>query len=227
MKKILFIILTCIACDVFAQSAQEVLSACTNAFRDNKYLSMEVAVYNYANSTSSGELLGRAIMRKSDNNYYSKFLNDEMISNKNCTVILNHESKTMRCFVGQNQKHNQVAATPDSVLLPGDSLVYNGIENNERHVTIYHKNSYYLRTEMYFSVATSLPSRIIYYHAPANEEFTTDAYKTELLYEKISFEKTDEDIFSEKKYVERKNGKWIAAPEFKNYVLTVSETPEQ
>lgn len=212
----------------FAQTAQEILTASGDAFRDNEYLSMEVSMYNYVSSTAQGVLVGKGTMRRSKDAYYSKFMNDEMISNKNCTVILNHETKNMYCFTGEKQKRGkQTVAPPDSLARDGDSLVLAAVENNCNHVIIYHKNSYFLKTELYISIATSLPSKIIYYYAEANEDFTTDMYKTELLYEKISFEKPDGDLFSVEKYVEKKNGKWIATTAYKNYKLTVSETPEQ
>jgi hypothetical protein len=214
--------------NVFAQTAQEVLIKSGNAFRDNEYLSMEVAMYNYASASSSGVLVGRGAMHRDGNSYYSKFMNDEMISNKHCTVILNHDSKKMYCFTGEKQKKNQQGiAPPDSLAAAGDSVVLAGEENGCHKVVIYHKNSFYLRTEMLISMQTFLPSKITYFHAPATEDFTTDVYKTEILYEKISFEKPDGDFFSEDKYVEKKNGMWIATSKFKNYKLTVSENPEQ
>jgi len=228
-KRLSLLLLLLVQYATFAQTAQEVLTASGNAFRDNEYLSMEVAVYNYATSTSAGVLVGRGSMSKSNDGYYSKFMNDELISNKHCTVILNHDAKSMVCFTGEKQKrrNRQVGTSPDSMARPGDSLVYMGEENGMKRVIIYHKNSYFLRTELFLSAATSLPSRIVYYHVPENDEFTTDAWKTEILYEKISFEKPTGDLFSEEKYVEKKNGTWVATPAFKNYKLTVSETPEQ
>jgi hypothetical protein len=211
-----------------AQTAQEILTKSGNTFRDNEYLSMEVAMYNYASASSSGALVGRGVMHRDGSSYYSKFMNDEMISNKHCTVILNHDSKRMYCFTGEKQKKNQPGiAPPDSLAKNGDSLVLEGIENNCFRIAIYHRNSFYLRTEMLISAETFLPSKITYFHAPANEDFTTDMYKTEILYEKISFEKPDGDFFSEGKYVEKKNGTWISTAAYKNYKLTVSENPEQ
>lgn len=227
-KLISMAILLLTGASVFAQTAQEVLTNSGNAFRDNEYLSMEVAMYNYASSSSSGALVGRGAMHRDGSSYYSKFMNDEMISNKHCTVILNHDSKKMYCFTGEKQKKNKPGiAPPDSLATAGDSLVLEGVENGCHKVVIYHKNSFYLRTEMLISMQTFLPSKITYFHAPSNEEFTTDVYKTEILYEKISFEKPKGDLFSEEKYVEKKNGTWIATTEYKNYKLTVSENPEQ
>lgn len=211
-----------------AQTAQEILTASGNAFRDNEYLSMEVVMYNYASAYSSAVLVGRGTMHRDGNSYYSKFMNDEMISNKHCTVILNHDSKKMYCFTGEKQKKNKPGiAPPDSLGAAGDSLVLEGIENGCHKVVIYHKNSFYLRTEMLISMQTFLPTKITYFHTPANEEFVTDVYKTEILYEKISFEKPEGGFFSEEKYVEKKNGTWIATSAYKNYKLVVSQNPEQ
>lgn len=186
-------------------------------------------MYNYVSATAKGQLIGKGEMHKSKDSYYSKFMNDEMISNQNCTVILNHDSKEMYCFIGEKQKRRdrQAIVPPDSLSRPGDSSVLVGIENGCNHIIIYHKNSYYLRTELFISIATNLPSRIVYFYAPDTEDFAVDAYKTELVYEKISFDEPDKDIFSEEKYVEKKNGKWFTTTAFRNYKLTVSETPEQ
>lgn len=227
-KLILTVIVLAGAIIAPAQTAREILTKSGNAFRDNEYLSMEVSMYNYASASSSGTLVGRGVMHKDGNSYYSKFMNDEMISNKHCTVILNHDSKRIYCFEGEKQKKSRPGiGSPDSLALEGDSLVLEGVEHGCYKVVIYHRNSFYLRTEMLISMETSLPSRIVYFHAPANEDFSTDAYKTELLYEKISFEKPDGELFSEEKYLEKKNGMWITTPAYKNYKLTVSETPEQ
>jgi hypothetical protein len=211
-----------------AQTAEEVLTKSGNAFRENEHLSMEVAMYNYASASSPGVLVGRGMMHRDGDSYYSKFMNDEMISNRNSTVILNHDAKSMYYFRGERHaKKQQGIISPDSLAANGDSVTLAGMENGCHKVVIYHKRSYYVRTEMLISAETFLPSKITYFHAPASDDFTTDVYKTEILYEKISFEKPDGELFSEDKYVEKKNGTWIPAAAYRNYKLIISENPEQ
>lgn len=213
----------------YSQTGQQVLSECSNAFSKYENLSMEVAVSNYATPTAPAVLLGTAVMHKSKDGYYSKFLSDEMISNNTCTVVMNHDGRLMYCFTGEKNKRskNQNVMVSDSMAATGDSIHYAGLIDNMKCVIIYHRNSYYSKTELYISPATSLPSRIVYYHVPANDDFTTDVYKTELLYNKISFEKPDASFFDESKYVVKKNGIWQTTPEYRNYKFNTSQSPSR
>lgn len=222
------LVLLLISLPGFAQTATDELRASGNAFRKYENLSMQVSVYTYATANpASASFVGKGKMSKSKEGYYSSFLNDEMISNSSCTVILNHESKTMHCFDGDERKKRKDAFVPqlDSVR-PGDSLQYKGIVNGMKLVVIYHKNSYISKSEIYINPSTSLYSRIVYYYAPANEDFTADAFKSEIIYDQVSFDEPDAKLFSTEKFISHKNKTWVSTPAFKNYRLTVVMPPE-
>lgn len=208
-----------------AQDARAELKAAGEAFRKYENLNMEVAVYTYEKQSSPASLVGKGKMSKSEKGYYSRFMNDELISDKNGTVILNHEQKTMHYFDGTNKTKKGFLPQPDS-LSSADSAVYLGLENGMKHILIYHRNSFIERTEIYINPATSLLSRIVYYYPPANEDFTADAYKSEVVYEKTSFDKPDDSLFDKDRYVNKKNNTWIATAAWSKYQLTVVTAPE-
>jgi hypothetical protein len=228
MKKLVLILIVVLTgTNLFAQDARAILKAAGEAFRKHENLNMEVAVYTYEKENSAASLVGKGKMSKSDKGYYSRFMNDELISNKNGTVILNHEQKTMHYFEGENNKAKKgFVPQPDS-LSAGDSAVYLGMENGLQHVLIYHRNSYIERTEVFINASTSLLSRIVYYYPPANEEFTADAYKSEVIYEKINFDKANESLFEIGRFVDKKNKTWVATAAWSKYALTVVTAPEK
>jgi len=212
----------------FAQDAKKELQAATEAFSRYENLSMEVSAWSYATPKSSSvALIGKGKMCKSKKGYYSRFLDDEMISDAHCTVILNHATKSMYCFDGDEGKRKRSFVPElDSLAATADSLVYKGMVNDMKLIVAYHKNSFILKTEIFIDPSTSLMSRLVYYYPPANEEFTADAFKTEVIYEKISFDEPDESLFATGSYVQRKNKTWVAAAPWSTYHLIVVSTPE-
>lgn len=212
----------------FAQDAGKELHAATEAMQAYENLSMDVAVYSYATpNPASRSLVGKGVMCKSKKGYYSRFLSDEMVSNSTCTVILNHETKTIHCFDADTKKRKKDAFAPQlDSLGVNDSAVYKGMVDGLKLVVIYYKNAYISKCEVYINPTTSLYSRIVYYYPPANEDFTADAFKSEVVYEKVSFDEPDASLFSTDKFVIRKNKTWTTVPAFKNYHLTVVTPPE-
>lgn len=230
MKRIFLFLLFCSTGFYLpGQSAQQELRAAAAAFRNYENLSMEVSAYVYATPrAASGTLIGKGKMSKSAKGYYSRFQDDEMVANTSCTVIINHAAKTIHIFNDDQRRKRKDSFIPqlDSMNNGNDSMVYRGIVDGMKLVVIYSKNSYVRQTEVYINPSTSLMSRIVYYYAPPTEDYTADAYKSEIVYDKISFDEPDAALFSTEKFVAQKNKTWVAAAAFAQYHLTVVTTPE-
>lgn len=189
--------------------------------------SADVKVFSFTTSAqSSGTLMGIGLLRKSKENYYSKFLDDEMVSNNTCTVIVNHYDKTINYFKNnKDAKKILLMDLPsmDSLIKKTDSAVYRGIVNDDEHFILYTKRADITKTELYISRKYHFLKKVVYYYAPNSKYASYDMYKIELIYENISIANIDHKFFSERKYIDYRNGKPALTPAYSIYKLHVGD----
>ena len=189
--------------------------------------SADVKVISFATEKQLvGQSLGMGMMRKSKDNYYSKYLDDEMICNNNCTLIIDHSGKIVSYFDKSSAaKKLSVSNFPsmDSLLKKTDSTRYEGIVNGEERFVLYTGKTAILRTELFITPQDHFLRKLIYYYAPNTQDNAYDMYKIEITYVNISLGKVDNDFFSEKKYIDYKNGKPVLKQEYTAYKLHVGD----
>ena len=215
----------------FAQNAATELSKTTQAYiaADNLSMDAEVTVYKDKND-NKGSLMGLGLIRKTKENYYSKFVTDEMISNKHCTLIIDHDDKTVTYFEAANlikNKKNYQLPNIDSLLTHNnDSVVYIGLQNGYKHFSFYNKFSPIIQTDLFIDQKTSFVKKIVYYYADSNEEESYDMYKVMIEYKNISLKNPGSDFFSEKKYIQMQKGQPVLNANYKNYKLTIAKNEQ-
>lgn len=229
LRKSIFVMLFCAGViGLHAQTAQEILQKAREAWTVHEHLSLEVDVKLYEKASSPATLLGTAVMRKSGSNYYSKFLDNEMLSTASGAVILDHTSRQITWLPdeGKRRRKQQFEPQIDSIS-PNDSVVYLGLKDNVHQLEIYHRSGYITKTVFQLSASTFLPEKVVYYYAPANEEDDPGAYKSELVYKNISFEPVKSDLFSEKKYIVRSGDAVKPAPAYASYKVIAAKPHKQ
>lgn len=220
----------CVAA-VQAQTVQDVLRQAREAWTANEHLSMDVEVRVFETAASTqGNLLGTALLRKSGENYYSKFLGNELISTVHSTVIIDHTARQISYLPeegGKRRKKDQFIPQLDSIAAMQDSLVYRGLVGTAHQLEVFHKTGYITRTTYALSATTFLPERITYFYADATVEDDPGAYKSELVYKNISFDVVKTDLFSEKKYIVRKGETVRPAPAYATYRIVAAQPLKQ
>src|SRR5687767_14915151 len=99
MKRILTCLLFALPVCLPAQKVSDELKKVREAYLKAAYFSADVEVNGYPDKASSKIVaIGSGTMRKHGSSYYSKFGTDEMISNGNCTVIIDHYEKSVMWF---------------------------------------------------------------------------------------------------------------------------------
>lgn len=229
---ILALLLLCLlpAFPLRAQSATDAFRNYRTATGAHESISMDVEVFTYATARSrNGVKIGSGIMRSSKGSYYSKFMNDELLSTREHVLILDHSSRSMTLFTDlKDGKRNKEKFMPDvdSLLKMNDSVVYKGIIGNEEVVELFNNTGYIRKTEIRFNIQTHFINRIVYFYAPADNENDFGAYKAEVIYKKVSFDAIDKTVFDEAKYILYKNKRWQPAAGFAAYKLNVTTPPK-
>jgi len=208
-----------------AQKPSELLKQTTQAYTASEYLSVDVDVRSYASrSDIKGELLGKGLIRKSRSNYYSKFRTDEMIVNDDCTVIIDHEERSITYLDDDKAKKKRNRSSVqlpniDSMMRGGDSLVYRGVKQGLRHFTFYSKRSYITQTELYVDEQTKFIRKVIYFYAQNTNNEAYDVYKIELDYDTTNTQRPADTYFDEEKFVSYQKGRPVVNTAYKSYRL--------
>src|SRR5437016_567124 len=99
MRNFFIIILLAGTFGSFSQKITDDLKKMREAIQNSNTISSDVLVIGYKDkSDKKGSVIGTGMLRKAKNSYYSKFDSDELISNKNCTLIIDHNDKSVTWF---------------------------------------------------------------------------------------------------------------------------------
>ncbi len=230
LRLVLGCVVACLSLAAHAQeTAQSLIDASRKTYTDAPFLAMDVQVFSFETpQTKKGTLLGSGLMRKRGNDYYSKFGTDELLSNERCLVIADHATHTLLVseHTKKNGRMNPYMPMPDSLQKQNDTVVYKGLVNAQHLLVFSNASGLIQKTEVFLDAKTMLISRLIYYYAASSEEESADVYKVEILYTNVSLSEPDASYFSEKRFVQYQNKRWVAVAPYTKYRLTVSSTPQ-
>lgn len=210
------------------QKISDRLKQVTDAYTNAINFSANVNVLQFKDKEQKvGTRMGIGIMKKVKDGYYSKFIDDEMIANDKCTIIISHDEKRIVYMepINLSGKISSFIKMPslDSLLKKNDSVVYQGITNGNEHYVFYNKKSVIIRTDIYVDHISHFMKKLVYYYAPSTKDNNIGLYKLEISYNDISLNPADKSCFSESKYITYLNGKPVLQNAFKNYKLVIAE----
>jgi hypothetical protein len=201
------------------------LSRISQAYQKAEYLSMSVSVRIYETAQDKeGTAFGKGTMHRSGGNYYSKFNSTETLINGDCSIIADHQRKEIICLPAADKAARKPKAqmfNVDSLLAANDSVVRRGTSGSLLHYTIYTKSADIKRIEVYADTSDYLIRKLEYFYPPSDQENDYGVYKAVIIYSGISTTKPAANVFDEKKFVQKKSGKWIAAPAYQSYHLII------
>ncbi len=206
---------------------KEEFSKVSAAYSSALNFSADVDVVSFTSQQDeSAKPLGKGIIRKNKNKYYSKFLSDEMLTNGKLTLIINTGDKTITYYDASNaSKVNDGIKMPsvDSLLKKEDSIVWKGINGSEEQFVIYNHKRSINKTCIYIDIKNHFIKKIIYYYAPSDKFNNYGMDKVVITYGNIKLDKIDESYFNESKYIDLVRGKPILASAYKGYKLKIAE----
>jgi hypothetical protein len=190
--------------------------------------SADVKVVSYKTKNDiNGQPMGKGVIRKSKQGYYSKYLDDELMTNEKCMLIIDNGKKEITYFDGSGYNFkgmSQPTLPPiDSLLKRNDSVVFKENENGENHFIFFNKQGATIRTDVYVNRQTHFVSKIVYYYAASDKKSNYDMYKVEITYLNIKIDKIDNSFFSESKYVSYKKGKPVVQAAYDKYKLNITK----
>jgi hypothetical protein len=210
----------------YGQTAGSELNKVRDAYLKVENLSMNVVVKSYkSKNDKAGVLMGSGNIKKSGKNFYSNFLETEMLINSKVTLVIHNDEKVIVYFEPDNIviKNNQQLPHVDSILATADSFNYKGIEGSSKHFSFYDYHSPIKQTDLFVDKNSSLVTRIVYYYKEDSKEENYDAYKVVIDYENINYETIPASFFSEKKYILLEQAYLKPAPAYKTYKIIHSE----
>ncbi len=185
-------------------------------------ISMDITVMAYGSETDNqGMLLGKAIMKKQGKNYYSKFLQEEMITNRENTLIIDHEEKSFLFFDHPSPVSEQqlTAFKLDSLLATGDSLTYEGMKSKHRHYRMLPATGSIRQVEIFLDAKKPLIKRIVYTYRESTDEFDHGMYRVSIDYHTVKTGSPDPGYFSISKYIRLSENGAVPREAWKDYNL--------
>ncbi len=207
-------------------AAQELMKV-RDVYLSAETFSAEVVVKGYIDENDRiGTTIGTGMLAKTKQAYHSKFAAVEMVANSNCTVIIDHEKKTIIYLEASNKFQMQKSVIPDidSLLALDDSVIYRGVKSGLKSFSFFSPRSQIYRTDLYVDANTQFIKRIIYYYPEANYEDNYDIDHIIIDYKNINLKQRDNSFFSENLFVTTVKGKLTLTDKYKKYNLNIVES---
>lgn len=231
MKKFFSIVLLLCAMQLFSQDDGKTwLDRMNKTYGTATSLSMNFSVDYYPTnlhtapaSTMKGEI------RYSGTNYYSDAMGQIVVINKKYMLIIDKTQHTITCLPGSgNQKPNNqqvVAGQPDSSWAAATKIKLLNTDGDSRRVEISGNDPFYEKTEITINATTYQLEQVVFYYRK-QEDGSSPKLLVRYSNVKINAGLTDAE-FSEKKYIQKKNGELVASPAWSSYkIIDLMAGPE-
>lgn len=197
------------------------------AYDKSEQLSMDISVYQYDMAEiNKRSLVGKAIMRKSGNQYYSKFLSDELINNNNESLVIDHESKTIQ--LGKSIPIDDLKTSFDveaigMLLKEVDSIEFVGVYNGQKHYQFYFPDGEISEMTLSFFTKSYFLGSLSYTYRNDNEYIDYGASKIEVIYDRVAnTDNIDPKVFSVAKIIRKEVEGYITINDYKEYDLIIN-----
>jgi hypothetical protein len=121
--------------------------------------------------TPSGDMVQKAKIRKSGENYYYQLEGVEMFMDKKNYLMVDNSQKVIvyRPITHQmreNLKKQVANINLDTILGKYDSVTFHGIEQGLKHYTVTISKSYISKAEVYLNADTKFLNKVVFYYSP-------------------------------------------------------------
>jgi outer membrane lipoprotein-sorting protein len=229
MKKIMCICLWLLPVAGIAQEGRELLKKVNAAYSNAAGVSMAFDVEYYATQNQSQPTMkSSGEVRYDKKHYYSRMMGQTVVVNQRYSLVVSESQHTIAVYPGskENLKQQQdFASLPDTSLSASSVITVIAQTGTTRRIKIVEKDGLYSSTELLVNTTTMALEEVVFYYRKL-ENGTTP--KVVVKYSGVRFGATDESLYSEKQFVQKKNGQLTAAPAWSGYqIIDLTSTPKQ
>jgi outer membrane lipoprotein-sorting protein len=232
MKKILILICIYLPGLLFAQeNAKSWLEKMNDKYKNAKSISFTFQANYYSSAIQQSPSTSmKGNVKFSGTNYYSDAMGEIVIVNKKYMLLIDKTQKTITCLPGSEKdspKKDAAAGQPDSTWLDASKMKLLTTSGTSRKIEISGNDPIYEKTEITINAITFEMEQVIFYYKKQE-----DGASPRLIvnYTNVKFDNVPgEADFSEKKYIQKKNGKLSATTAYSAYKiidLTSGKLPE-
>jgi hypothetical protein len=186
-----------------------------------KELSLDFTVTTYKDKDDSKGAVESGVIRKSGDNYYSRFSGNEMVYAREGVLVIKHDSKNIIFYQGRSEKfpaRGSGMQIDTTLFETADSIVYKGTAAGLKHYCLYDFSSPVYQTDLYIDAASSLVSSIEYVCKDSHSEEEYEWKRMIIKYKLDSFDKpVDKSLFSLSRYIVMKNGIYSPVEKYTTY----------
>jgi hypothetical protein len=206
---------------LFSQNTVNELKKVRNAYLVNQNLSFDVSAYSFRTKTDKNPtLISKGHVKKTKDNYYSKFLDYELLVIGEKALMIDNFDKTLSFYEYKNQSNSiskDFQINVDSIILSSDSITMLPIKNGVKQFIIYDKSNDILRTEIFVDDKTNFINRILFYYTPSNEEFESYYDRVDVYYKNIKTDVVVASDFRFEKYFTKIKGRFSNTIQYQKY----------
>ena len=231
MKKFLSILLLFSASLLFSQEDGKTwLDRMNKTYGNATSLSMSFVVdYFPVSSQLSPASTMKGEIRSSGTNYYSDAMGQIVLINNKYMLIIDKTQHTITCLPGSGTNKpddSQVAAgSPDSSWAQASKIKLLNTDGASRRIELSGNDPVYEKTEITINATNYQLEQVVFYYRKLEDGSSP---KLIVRYSNVKINSgLNDSEFSEKKYIQKKNGELIASPAWSNYkVIDLMEEPE-
>jgi hypothetical protein len=215
---------------VDAQNAKADILRINDAYSKFTNMSMDITYRVFLNQTSTLPYeTETGFYRQNGNLRYNKLKQIESLQNSNYLIVVDNELK--RIVVGNPVKFDPAKITLlnlDSALSKCSSVNYINVNALQGGYSMIFKStivSEFEKVELYFNKKTYVVEKMVFFYRQkirlaTEENAVAERPKLEISFSQFSFEKLeDATFFSEKKFIEKNKGNYIAASSYNGYKI--------
>ncbi len=223
MKNTVLVIAILFGLQGWSQDYKEDMKKMADKFAQSSELSIDMDVYLYYDRAGNKkENLGKALIRKDGNKYYTRFEQTEYISDGKRTLIIDHQAKSMALYPGaldlKGAQKNFADVDFTKIVKESDSVKYLGEVSSRKKYEVRNNDPYVERSVITFS--TDQIQNITYYYRASNEQFSVEMDHVSIEYENISTS-VEGEFFNLGRYLIKKGSKASLSEEYLDYSLEI------
>lgn len=224
--QIIFFFLLVVTSGKAQETAKDWLLKMNKAYTEARSVSMDINILYYqlqAAPKPASNFAGTVKMAGA--NYYASLMGQTVVGNKNCVLVIDEEQKTvnyMKPFLAGDKKAPANVYNPsaqiDSLVRSSALTLINTTGINRRIRLQLRDHAMYEKMEVVINAADGHVEEMTYWYKKTEE--APQAAKVIVTYSQVKLNTNiPESVFSEKKYIQKKNGIWTGIGSCSGYIV--------
>lgn len=229
MLRIVYMLALLIPVSGAAQEGRALIRKVNEVYNDAPGVSMSFVMDYYASNTQKTPTVStKGEVKYDKKHYYSKAMGQTVLVNSRYSLVVSEAQKSISLFPGNKEslkKQNELTALPDSGLPASAMVTVIAQTATSKRIKIVEQGGLYSSTELLVNLTTYALEEVVFIYRKL-ENGTVP--KVIVRYNQVSFSPLNDELFSEKKFIQKKNGQLTAAAAWSGYqIIDLTSTPKQ